>query len=91
MEVFIYADHPLPKQRVMIVEKFNSIFSAYDMSEKNEYSSSNADEAFIQAPLRIGRPVEIQLYDDIDYERCVPNGDALEFDEDKRGFGQFQN
>ena len=36
LEVFRYSDHPLPKQRVMIVEKFNSIFLACDLSEKNE-------------------------------------------------------
>ena len=56
------------------------------MSENDEYLYTNADEAFIQAPLKIGRHVEIQLYDDIDYDRYVPNGDALEFDEDKKGF-----
>ena len=39
LEVFRYSNNPLPKQRVMIVEKFNSIFSACDLSEKHEYSN----------------------------------------------------
>ena len=51
LEVFHYSDHPLPKQSVMIVEKFYSTFLACDLSEKNEYSYSNADEVFIQAPI----------------------------------------
>ena len=82
LEVFHYSNHPLPIQRMLIVEKLNIIFKASDLSEKNEYSYSNinADEAFIQAPLKIGCPVEIQLYDDIDYDKCLPNGVALEFD-----------
>ena len=66
----------------MIVEKFNSIFSACDLSEKNEYS--NIDEKMIQAPLESGVPYEILENDEIDITECLKNSD-IEFIEDKNG------
>ena len=82
LEVFRYSNNPLPKQRVMIVEKFNSIFSACDLSEKHEYS--NIDEKMIQAPLESGVPYEILENDEIDITDCLKNSD-IEFIEDKNG------
>ena len=86
LEIFRYKDHTLPKQRSLIIEKFNAVFSKRESCDNDDCSYNNADEVFIQAPLKIGRPMEIQLHDDIDYDKCLPNGDNLEFEEDNKGF-----
>ena len=55
LEVYRYSDHSLPKQRALIVERFNTIFSASDLCENDEYSFSNADIGQTEALMRISQ------------------------------------
>ena len=85
LEIFCYKVHTLPKQLSLIIEKLKTAFSKCDLCG-NDCSYTNADALFIQAPLKLGIPMETQLHDEITYDKSLQNGDNLEFEKAKKSF-----
>ena len=81
LEITNYKTYKLPVLRQMVIDRYKSIFAK---AESTECKNATTEQTFIQATLTIGRPVEIFLSDEHDFDNVLSDT-IIEFNEDKNG------